>query len=89
MGRRQVLDMDVITQPGAVGRRVVRAEDGHMRATADRCLAGDFDEQCGLRCRLADRSRRLAAGDVEISQTDIAGSAGGGEIAQHPFRHEL
>src|SRR5690606_33118007 len=51
MGPRQVADMDVVAQAGAVRRRIIRAEDIEMRALAERRLRRDLDEMRGARAR--------------------------------------
>ena len=89
VGRRQVFDVDVIAQARAVGSRVVGTEDRHLVALAGCRFAGNLDEQGGLGCRLSDRTARLAAGDVEVAQGDVAGSARKGEVFQHPLGHEF
>ena len=56
---------------------VVRAENRHVRALADRCLAGHLDQQGRLSGRLADAAVRIRSGDVEVAQRDIAQLRGG------------
>ena len=71
----EILDVDVVAHAGAVGRRVVGAEDRQVGALADRGLAGDLDQQRGLARRLADAALRVGAGDVEVAQRPRGASA--------------
>ena len=89
MGVGQVLDVDVVAHAGAVGRGVVGAEDRHVGALTDRDLAGHFGQQGRLRCRLADSAARVRARDVEVAQRHVAQGVDGGDVAQHPLRHEF
>ncbi len=54
VGVGQVLHVDVVAHAGAVGCRVVGAEDRDVFALADGDLAGDLRQQRGLRRGLAD-----------------------------------
>src|SRR5690606_25633609 len=43
MRPRQITDVDVVAQAGAIRRRIIRAEDVEMRALAERRLRRDLD----------------------------------------------
>ena len=63
MRLRQIADMDVVADAGAVWRRIVGAEHLDLVALADRRFAGDLDQMRGRGRRLAgallaDRRRR-------------------------------
>src|SRR5262249_22979531 len=85
----EVVDVDIVAHAGAVGRGVIVAEHGQLRATADRDFAGDLGQQRRLLGRLADAAADVAAGDVEVAQRDVGRAAGEAEVAQHPFAHQL
>ena len=70
-------------------RRIVGAEYLHVRALAERRLAGDLDEVGRARCRLAGAALGVGAGDVEIAQRDVAQVVGAGRVGQHQLGHEL
>ena len=89
VGIGQILDMDVVAHACAVGRGVVGAEDHQLFAPPHRHLAGDLDEQGGPGGGLADAAVHAGARYVEVAQGDVAQVGGGGEIAQHPFAHQL
>ena len=75
MSGRQVLDVDVVADAGAVRRRIVGAEDRDVRPLAHRRLAGDLDEQRRIRGGLADAAAGVGPRHVEVAQGHIA-SAG-------------
>ena len=81
--------MDVVAHAGAVGRRVVGAEDLHLGPLAERGLAGDLDQMGRARRRLAGAALRIGAGDIEIAQRGVAESMRGRGVAQHPLAHQL
>ena len=89
VGVGQVLDMDVIAHPGAVGGVVVAAVNGDVLTLADRRLAGHLGQQRGLGRGLADAALRIAAGDIEITEHHVAERVHGGDIAQHPLAHQF
>ena len=85
----EVFDVDVIAHAGAIRGRVVGAENSDVIALADGRLAGDFDQQRGIFRGLADAACRIRARDIEIAQRDVTQIGSGGEVAQHPFGHQL
>ncbi len=84
-----ILDVDVVAHAGAVGRGIVRAEHAQLRASPERDLAGDLEQQGGVLRALADARLRIAAGDVEVAQHHVAQRADRVEVAQHPLAHQL
>jgi hypothetical protein len=83
----EVLYVDVVADRGAVRRRVVRAEHGHLRAPAGRGPQHERDQvRLGLvvLALLAGR-----AGDVEVAQRDRAEPVGAGLVGQHPVHGQL
>ena len=63
----RVADMDVITNTGAVGGRIVGAEDFELAPQSQCSLGGDFDQMRGGFARLPGASLRIGAGDIEIA----------------------
>src|SRR5256884_635284 len=86
---RQILDVNVVADARAIGRRIVGAEDRDLGSLADRRLAGDLDEQRRIRGRLADAAAGIRARDVEVAQRYVAKRRGFGHGREHPLRHEL
>ena len=72
MRARQIADVDVIADAGAVRRRIVGAEHVDLGAPAERGLDRDLDEMRRARGRLPGAQLRIGAGDVEIAQDDVA-----------------
>src|SRR6266513_166994 len=75
---RQILDVNVVADARAIGRRIVGAEDRDLGSLADRRLAGDLDEQRRIRGRLADAAAGIRARDVEVAQRHVAKRRGRG-----------
>jgi hypothetical protein len=76
MSAGQIVDVNVIAYAGAVGCRIVGAENREVRSLANRRLAGDLDEQCGGARRLADAAVRIRSGHVEVPQHDVTQGRG-------------
>ncbi len=89
VGICEVFDVDVVADTCAVGRGIVGPEDRYARAGADRCLAGDFHEQCRGGVGVAHGAPRIAARNVEVAKRHVAQPGCCGQVAQHPFAHEL
>ena len=89
MRAREIVDVDVVADAGAVRRPIVGAEDRQARALPDRVLARDLDQQRRVRRGLADAAARIAAGDVEVAQDHVAHRGGGAQVAQHHLAHQF
>jgi hypothetical protein len=72
MRPRQIADVDVVADAGAVRRRIVGAEHVDAFAPAERGLDRDLDQMRRARRRLAGAQLRIGAGDVEVAQDDMA-----------------
>ena len=70
MAQRQIHHVNIVTDTGAIGRRVIIAEDGHAVALAQRHAEHQRNEMHLGRMVFAALGR--AAGCVEISQGGIA-----------------
>ena len=68
MGVGQIGHMDIIADAGAVGRRIVGAEDGNVVTKAKGGLDRDLDQVGGGGGVLPGAARRIGAGHVEIAQ---------------------
>ena len=68
MRAREIADMDVVADAGAVRRRIVGAEDVDLGPLAERRFAGDLDQMGRGRRRLPGAQLRIGAGDVEVAQ---------------------
>jgi hypothetical protein len=86
---RQIADMDVVADAGAVRRRIIGAEHVELAAQAERRFGRNLDQMRGLRRRLAGAAARIGAGDVEIAQDDMGEIVGAAGVAQHDFGHQL
>ena len=76
VGVGQVLDVDVVADAGAVGRRVVGAEDGDVLALAERDLEDERDQVRLGRVVLADRAVVGGAAGVEVAEGGVAQAVG-------------
>ena len=89
MCARQIADVDVVADAGAVGRWIVGAEYVYIQPLAERGLAGDLDQMRRLWGRLSGASLWVGAGDVEIAQYHEAQPIGLAGVVQHDLRHQL
>jgi len=89
--RREVLDVDVVAQCGAVGGVVVATEDPQLLELADRDLSDEGHEVVRDPLRvLPDRPRRVRPDRVEVAQQgNPPARLGHGDIAQHLLDHHL
>ena len=71
---RQIADMDVVADAGAVRRRIVGAEHVHLVAPAECGLDRDLDQMRRALRRLAGAHFRVGARHVEVAQDDEAQS---------------
>ena len=87
MRDRQVLDVDVVADRGAVGRRIVGPVDLDRGRGAERG-AQDVRDQVRLGVVvLAEAAAR--AGDVEVPEADRAQPGGRAEVTDHQVDGEL
>ena len=85
---RQIRHMDVVSQAGAVRRRIVVAE--HLEpGAADRGLNGARNEMNLRRVILPDFAVRIGARRVEVAQRDRPQSVGALEMDERALDHEL
>src|SRR5450759_3835429 len=89
MRAREIADMDVVADAGAVRRRIVGAEHVDLGPLAERRFAGDLDQMGRCRARLPGAQLRIGAGDVEVAQHHEAQPIGRAGIVQHDLRHQL
>ena len=89
MRAREIADVDVVADAGAVRRRIVGAVDVDLGPLAERRFAGDLDQMRRRRRRLAGAQLRIGAGDVEIAQHHEAQPVGAAGVVQHDLRHQL
>src|ERR1039458_7095918 len=68
MRPREVADVDIVADAGAVGCRIVGAEDVDPGPLAERGLAGDLDQMGRGWARLSGAQLRIGAGDIEVAQ---------------------
>src|SRR5207237_4607707 len=78
----------VVAQAGAVGRRVILAEDLERRATARR-LERARDHVDFRRMILAELAIRIGAGGIEVAEPDRADAVRPLEMRQRVFYGEL
>jgi len=84
--RGEVDDVDLVAYAGAVGGRIVVAEDKRLFAGADRTK--DFGKE--VVGRMISQFRRPRADDVEVSERCLLQSrVDHGEVAQQPFADDL
>ena len=67
---REIADVNVVADAGAVRRRIVGAEDVDLGALAEHRFARDLDQMGRGGRRLPGAQFRIGAGDVEITQND-------------------
>ncbi len=85
--RRQVLDVDVVTDRGAVGRLVVGPIHLDVRGVADRRPQHVRDQMClGV---VVLPGIAACSCDVEVAQAHRAQPIGAAEVADHPIDREL
>ena len=89
MRRRQIAHMDIVADAGPVGRGVVVAEDGDVRARAGRGLQHQRDQVCLGVVLLARLARCVGARGVEIAQRHRRHSVGCTSIPQDHLAHQL
>ena len=89
VGDGEILNVDVVTDAGAVGRVVVVAENGEMVALSHRGFAGDRD-QMGLGAVVfPEVAFFVRACGVEVAQVDVANAPRDFEILKSPLEDEL
>ena len=89
MGRRQIVDVDVIANAGAVGRGIVVAENRDVFALPERHLQHDRNQVRLGRVVLAHVALRARAGGVEVTQRRVAQAVGRGVIGQRLLDDQL
>ncbi len=72
MGAGQIGDVDVVADAGAVGRRIVGAEDLQLRAQPSAASTATLIRWVASGVDWPVRCLRIGAGDVEIAQDDMA-----------------
>ena len=87
VGAGQIDDVDVVADAGAVGRRIVVAEDAQAFADPGGGLRHIGDQVLGYAARkLADQGRGMRADRVEVAQGDAPQTGMGGDgVAQDVF----
>ena len=91
MAVREVVDVQVVALAGAVGGRVVVAEDGQLLASPDGDLGEVGHEVVGDALRvLSDQPRRVGSGRVEVAQErDPPAWVGLDDVGQDALDHHL
>ena len=89
VGFREVLDVDVVADAGAIRRGVVGAENGDVRGLAGDGHEGAGDDMAFGRVVLADQSVGGAATGIEITEDDMLDAEGLVTVAQDLFQHEF
>ena len=89
MGGGQIADVDVVPDGGAVGRRVIRAEDAKPLALPQGRLASYLNQQLASGRGLPGAAVRCGARHIEIAQGCVAHGRGGGQVSEHPLGHQL
>ncbi len=85
----EIADMDVIANARSIPRGKVRAEYVEHRDSSQSSLTSPLDEMRRALGRLAGAAQDVAAGDVEITERNVAEIMGARRVLQHPFRHQL
>jgi hypothetical protein len=85
----EVFDVDVVADRGAVGRRVVGAEQLQWRPLAEHRLHEDRHQVLAVGEVLADGAVVGCAGGVEVAEADGTHRAGRTEPLEHPLDHQL
>ena len=85
----QILDMDVVALAGAIGRRIVAAEDAERPALVERRLDGERDQVGFGRVRFADVAVAVGAGRVEVAQHRGPDRAGRRDVGQEILDRQL
>ena len=89
MRPRQIPDVNVIADAGAITRGVIGAGDGEFGEPAELDIH-QAAEGVGGRLKLQPGAHlRVSADGIEVAQRDAARTIGGAEIAQDHFHHEL
>jgi len=89
VGVCEVCDVDVVTDAGAVGRRIVGAENLDAVPLAQGRLQDQGDEVC-FRCVVfTNGAASIGPGGIEVAQGHVAQAIGPAELGQHGFDHEL
>src|SRR5262249_54730416 len=89
MGPYQIANMDVVANAGAVGRRIIIAENFKARTDTERHLRRYFYQMRRSFARLAGSTSRVRTSDIEVPQNDIADVMRPSRIAQHDLAHQL
>ncbi len=89
MGRRQIGDVDVVADRGAVGGGIVGAVDLDRVARSERG-AQDARDQVGFRLVvLADLAIGIGPGGVEVAQRGVTQPIGAGVPVERPLDRQL
>ena len=72
MRAHEIGDMNIVADAGAVGRRIVGAENLELGAQAERRFDRDLDQMRGALLDCPVRPLRIGAGDIEIAQDDMS-----------------
>ena len=67
----QILNVNVVTDAGAITGVVIRAKDAHAVACTGHALARHLDQMGGLRRCLSQPTVQIRTGHIEITQDDI------------------
>src|SRR6185437_1770204 len=86
MRLRKIADMNVVSDAGSVGRRVVGSEYGHLGTFADCSFARDFYEMGGGRRCLSGAQAWISARNIEVAQYHEPKPVRRPGVVQHDLR---
>ena len=89
VGMCEIRDVDIVSQAGSVGRRVIRSEDVEMAALAKSRLRRHLDEMRRPLAGLPAAALRIGACHIEVAEHHIVQRMGSGRVPQHQLGHEL
>lgn len=89
MGRCKILDVNAVTDAGAVRDVVVGTKERQTWPFSDGMFTGHLEQQNCLGSRPSDAALRIAAGDIELAQYHVLHRTSRAKITQHGFGHQL
>src|SRR3984893_118115 len=89
MSAGEISDLDIIAHAGAIWSWIIRPENFHSGPMAERSLDRHLNEMGRISSGLARAALGIGAGDIEISQYDMAQIVPPACVCDHPFDHHL
>ena len=85
MGIDQIHDMHIVTDTGAIRRRVIRAVNGKRVPTTVYCVKNEGEEMSFRAMKFAHFRLGIRACDIEIEEDNVLQAMRGLEINQNSF----